>query len=129
MKHTTDIRVLLRHLNRASEFLRWLQADGDHLIASADLLGGPNWTRRARSVVKAAREGRDLSARRVTLRGLHHLLHLDLVQDLKSQEALCFARLHPDDPRADVARRCAEAMSRGVRALEALRLVGTGGSA
>ncbi|MRU14938.1 hypothetical protein FDP25_05780 [Roseovarius sp. A21] len=129
MKHTTDIRVLLRHINRASEFLRWLQADGDHLIASAYLLGGPNWAQRARSVVKAAREGRDLSARRVALKGLQHLLHLDLVQDLKSQEALCFARLHPDDPRADVARQCAEAMSRGVRALEALRLVGIKGSA
>jgi hypothetical protein len=60
---------------------------------------------------------------------LHHLLHLDLAQDLKSQEALCFARLHPDDPRADVARRCAEAMSRGVRALEALRLAGIKGLA
>lgn len=83
MNYTTDIRVLLRHINRASEFLRWLQEDGDHLIASADLLGGPNWARRARSVVKAAREGRDLSARREALKGLHHFLHLDLVQDLK----------------------------------------------
>jgi len=128
MNYTTDIRVLLRHINRASEFLRWLQEDGDHLIASADLLGGPNWARRARSVVKAAREGRDLSVRREALKGLHHLLHLDLVQDLKSQEALRFTRLHPDDPRADVARRCAEAMSRGVRALEALRRAGTRGA-
>lgn len=127
MKHTTDIRVLLRHLNRASEFLRWLQEDGDHLIASANLLGGPNWAWRAQSLVKAAREGRDLSTRRVALADLHRLLHLDLAKDLESPEALRFARLHPDDPRADVARRCAEAMSRGVRAFEALRFAGIRG--
>jgi len=129
MNYTTDIRVLLRHINRASEFLRWLQEDGDHLIASAYLLGGPNWARRARSVVKAAREGRDLSQRKGAVADLHRLLHLDLVQYVEGPEALRFTRLHPDDPSADVARRCAEAMRRGVRALEALRLAGTRGAA
>lgn len=129
MKHIPEIRALLRHMHTTSEFLRWLREEGDSLVASADLLGGPNWARRARSVVKAAREGRDLSERRVALADLNRLLHLDLVQDVESPEGLRFARLHPDDPRADVARRCAEAISRGVRALEALRLAGIRGSA
>lgn len=129
MKHIPEIRALLRHMHTTSEFLCWLREEGDSLVASADLLGGPNWARRARSVVKAAREGRDLSERRVALADLNRLLHLDLVQAVESPESLRFARLHPDDPRADVARRCAEAISRGVRALEALRLAGIRGSA
>jgi len=35
-----------------------------------------------------------------------------------------FTSLHPDDPRATNAMRCAEAVDRGLRAMEALRLAG-----
>ena len=124
MKHIPDIRALLRHMNKASDFMRWLRAEGDNLVASAELLGGRKWAARARAVVEAAKAGNDLAARRGELHELHRLLRLDFTTDIKSVEARRFAAVHPDDPRADIARRCAEAMGRGVRALEALHLAG-----
>lgn len=124
MKHIPDIRALLRHMNKASEFMRWLRAEGDSLVASAELLGGRKWAARARAVVEAAKAGNDLAARIGELHELNRLLSLEFTTDIKSIEARRFAAVHPDDPRADIARRCAEALGRGVRALEALRLAG-----
>ena len=54
------------------------------------------------------------------LEALRRLLNLELTDDVTSLEALFFAAVHPDDPRADDARICAEALQRGVVALEAL---------
>ncbi len=127
MKQLPDIRALLRHMNRARDFVRWLREEGDSLVASADLLGGPRWVARSEIIVAAARAGHDLAPHRLEIQALHRLLHLDLVQDLGSPEARRFGVLHPDDPRADVARHCAEALDRGFRALEALRLAGLAG--
>jgi hypothetical protein len=124
MKHIPDIRALLRHMKKASDFMRWLRADGDSLVASADLLGGRKWATRARAVVDAAKAGNDLAARRGELHALNRLLRLEFTSDVKSVEARRFAAVHPDDPRACGARHCAEALGRGVRALEALRLAG-----
>jgi hypothetical protein len=124
MKHIPDIRALLRHMNKASDFMCWLRAEGDSLVASADLLGGRKWAARARAVVDAAKAGSDLAARRGELHELNRLLRLDFTTDIKSVEAMRFAAVHPDDPRADIARRCAEALGQGVRALEALHLAG-----
>ncbi|MTJ04795.1 MAG: hypothetical protein FH759_08910 [Sediminimonas qiaohouensis] len=127
MQHSQTIDALLRHINRAQVFLRWLRGEGESLVASAQLLGGSHWARRASTVVHAARAGHDLSAHRGALRSLRRLLHLEFVRDLETPEAARFAALHPDDPRADQARLCAEALDRGVRALEALRLAGISG--
>src|SRR6056297_1341047 len=124
MKHIPDIRALLRHMNKASDFIRWLRADGDNLVASAELLGGSKWAARARAVVEAAKAGNDLAARRGELHELNRLLRVEFTSDIKSVEARRFAAVQPDDPRADIARRCAEALGRGVRALEALHLAG-----
>jgi hypothetical protein len=124
MKHIPDIRALLRHMKKASDFMRWLRADGDSLVASADLLGGRKWATRARAVVDAAKAGNDLAARRGELHALNRLLRLEFTSDVKSVEARRFAAVHPDDPRACGARHCAEVLGRGVRALEALRLAG-----
>src|SRR6056297_2181074 len=124
MKHIPDIRALLRHMNKASDFMRWLRAEGDSLVASAELLGGRKWAASAQAVVEAAKAGSDLAARRGELHELNRLLRLDFTTDIESVEAGRFAAVHPDDPRADIARRCAEALGRGVRALEALRLAG-----
>ena len=54
------------------------------------------------------------------LEGLRRLLSLDFTDDIMSDEALFFAAVHPDDPRADDARICAEALQRGVASLEVL---------
>ena len=124
MKQIPDIRALLRHMNNASEFIRWLRVEGDSLVASADLLGGRKWATRARALVEAAKTGNDLAARRGELHELNRLLRLKFTTDINSVEFRRFAAVHPDNPRADTARRCAEALGRGVRALEALHLAG-----
>jgi hypothetical protein len=124
MKHIPYIRDLLRHMNKASDFIRWLRLEGDSLVASAELLGGRQWAERARAVVTVAQTGQDLAARRVEIRALYELLHLEFTTVVNSAEAKRFAAIHPDDPRAHVARQCAEALGRGLRALEALRLAG-----
>jgi hypothetical protein len=124
MKHSPDIRALLRHMNKASDFMRWLRAEGDSLVASAELLGGCKWAARARAVVEAAKAGNDLAARCGELHELNRLLRLEFTTDINSVEFRRFAAVHPDDPRACGARHCAEALGRGVRAFEALRLAG-----
>jgi hypothetical protein len=124
MQHTPDLQALLRNLNKTSFFLGWLRKEGDSLIAAAMLLGGSSWANRARAVVANARDGHDIAARRQDLDALRRLLHLELVDDIDSAEARRFAAIHPDDPRADQARLCAETLDRGMRALEALRLAG-----
>jgi len=124
VKYTPEIRALLRHIRTADEFLRWLREEGDLLIASADLLGGPSWSLRAKAVVHSARCGRDISSYRRSLAALRKLLNLEFVSYLESPEAARFAALNPDDPRADQARLCAEVLARSLRAIEALRLAG-----
>jgi hypothetical protein len=77
--------------------------------------------------VACARGGGDLQTRRRELARLARLLRLELADDLWRPEAARFAALHPDDPRATEAMYCAEAVSRGGRALEALWLAGLPG--
>jgi hypothetical protein len=127
MKHEPNINSLLRNREIACAFRRWLREDGDTLVAAADLLGGPKWARHASAVVTCARNGGDLQTRRRDLARLARLLRLELVDDLSRPEAARFAALHPDDPRATEAMSCAEAVSRGGPALEALWLAGLPG--
>jgi hypothetical protein len=127
MKHESKVNSLLRNMNIAEAFRRWLCHDGDTLVAAADLVGGPKWARRASAVVTCARNGGDLQTRRRDLARLARLLRLELVDDLSRPEAARFAALHPDDPRSSEAMHCAEAVSRGSRALEALWLAGLPG--
>ena len=98
MKHIPYIRDLLRHMNKASDFIRWLRLEGDSLVASAELLGGRQWADRARAVVTVAQTGQDLAARRGEIRALYELLHLEFTTVVTSAEAKRFAAIHPDDP-------------------------------
>ena len=124
MKHSTHMTALLRHLTNARDFCRWLENEGDTLIASADLLGGPEWADRAKVIVAVARNGGPVTARRKTLKALSALLSGCHADELEGCEAWPFTLLHPDDPRATNAMLCAEALDRGLRAMEALRLAG-----
>lgn len=124
MQYTPDLQTLLRNLHSTNLFLSWLRKDGDSLISAATLLGGVKWKKRARSVVATARAGDDIATKRQELHALRRLLHLDFADIFDSEEARRFAAIHPDDPRADEARLCAEALDSGLRALEALRLAG-----
>lgn len=124
MQHTPDLQSLLRNLNTTKHFFGWLREEGDSLIASAKLLGGAKWTKCAHRVVICAKAGDDIAIWRKDLHALRRLLHLEFTDDMESEEAHLFMAIHPDDPRADEARICAEALDRGLNALEALRRSG-----
>lgn len=119
MRHITEARPLLRHARTADEFRAWIH-DGDQLVAAADLLGGADWSARAAAVVEVVRAGSEPAEHLIDLQALRRLLSLELVDDIGSPEAVRFATLHPDDPRADDARLCAEALERGLEAVAAL---------
>lgn len=124
MKHSTHMTALLRHVTCARDFCRWLEQDGDQLIAAAHLLGGPDWAFRAEGIVATARNGGPVSAKCKTLRALSGLLHGCVADRLEGSASWPPISLDPDDPRAITAMRCAEALDRGLRAMEALRLAG-----
>ena len=99
-------------------FLDWLRADGDDLVSSAALLGGDAWEALACSVVCAVSQGASVDDVEMELRHLRGLLALEFVEDLSSEEARRFMAIHPDDPRADLARLCAEALEKGLDAFD-----------
>ena len=103
---------------------RWLEKDGDTLIAAADVLGGPDWARHAKVVVDVARNGGPITARVHAIKALSRLLQGCHADGLEGSGAWPFTWLHPDDPRATNAMLCAEALDGGLRAMEALRLAG-----
>lgn len=121
-----DARALLRYADDLDWFAAWLRDHGDRLIAAAALLGGPVWARRARKAVDAMERGARLGELHKDLAALDKLLHLEFVDDLESPEARWFLAVHPDDPRADDARLCAEAMARGVRAMQVISAIAAG---
>jgi hypothetical protein len=113
-------RALLQRAAEAEAFADWLRSDPDALVDAADLLGGLLWRERAETVVVALREGDSAFRHLPALRRLSELLTLCFVDDPFSPEARRFAGIHPDHPRADNARRCAERLVRGVALLSRL---------
>lgn len=130
MEHTTkQMCAVLRAAQTRREFADWLRADAERLTSAAQLLGGEPWKRRAVRVSRAMAEGADPEEVVADLRALHRLLTLEYTNDLDSPEAARFFDLHPDDPRADEARICAEALERGLNALAVVRAVAIGKAA
>lgn len=119
MNHDKTMRAALQAAELRHEFLDWLRADADKLIAAAQLLGGDRWEDRATSLTDAITFGAELEDLEADLIGLHRLLTLELADDLDAPEARYFTMVHPDDPRADDARICAEALERGLDAMRA----------
>lgn len=123
-KPEPNINALFRQATKADDFLEWLRDEGDSLISAADLLGGETWAAKATDIVKTAKKGGNIAARRKTLIALRRLLQGDYARFLDRDEAGPFASLHLDDPEATRAMLCADALGRGIRALEALHLAG-----
>ena len=71
-------------------------------------------------MAEAIADGAEPTDLLLELEALRRLPNLELTDDMTSDEALVFAAVHPDDPRADDARVFAEALQRGVASLEAL---------
>lgn len=120
---STDMRTALQAANTRREFADWLLADAERLASAARLLGGDPWERRAARVVEAIANTAEPEEVEADLRALHRLLTLELTDDLNSPEAALFFGVHPDDPRADDARICAEALERGLGALATVKAV------
>ncbi|WP_299821419.1 hypothetical protein [uncultured Jannaschia sp.] len=118
--HLLDARALHRRARTADAFGDWLRDDPDALVDAADLLGGPDWARRAAGVADALAAGACVLSLLPDLEALRCLLTLELTDDPWSEEAARFLSVHPDDPRADGARLCAEVLERGLAALKAL---------
>lgn len=116
--NTMRATLLAASIRRA--FADWLRAEGDRVVAAAALLGEDRWERRATAVVEAIADGADPEQVAADLSDLHRLLTLECVDDIGSIEAARFMAVHPDDPRADDARICAEALDRGLAALRQL---------
>jgi hypothetical protein len=125
MRHDKDAQALLRHARIAEGFVGWLREDGERLVRAADLIGGKNWAARATRLVEAIEGGAEPAGLLPDLRVLRRLLRLDLADDPDALEMRLVVDIHPDDPRAENARICAEALDRGVRALAALGASGT----
>ena len=115
--HYLALSNTVRSASIAMDFQDWLSTSGgDELLNAVELLGGPAWQTTARRAIGAARND-ELVRHLPQLRRLRQLLQLDLV-DTCDELAGRFSAVNPDDPRADNARRCAEALDRGIRALE-----------
>lgn len=115
--------ALLKAVKTLDEFSTWLADNPEELEDAARLLGGAKWAALAYRVIMAVRSGAGLAAVLPELRRLVGLLTLQCADDLSSDEARRFMSVHPDDPRADNARRCAEAVQRGIAALERVTAV------
>lgn len=124
MQEDAEMLSLLRHVAIADAFMTWLRDQIDELCDAAELLGGAGWRSRAAAVIEQARRGVDPVSNLGQMRVLRRLLHLGYVDVPGSDEAWRFAAIHPDDPRADNARLCAEALDRGIGAIEALHRAG-----
>lgn len=119
MKHSITMRAALQAAKLRQEFLDWLRADADKLASAARLLGGDRWEHRVTDLIDAITFGADPEDLEADLTDLHRLLTLELADDLDAPEAHYFLMVHPDDPRADDARLCADALERGLNAMRA----------
>ncbi len=118
---TKEMRIALHAANTCREFADWLLADADRLASAAQMLGGDRWEHRVARVVNVIANAADLEEIETDLRALHRLLTLEFTDDLDSREAALFFDVHPDDPRADDARMCAESLENGLQAMEVFR--------
>lgn len=117
-------RATLRAAQTATAFTNWLRDDGDPLATAADLLGSTKWRNRADAILAAVKNGVPPSNLIDELSELHKLLTLEFVDDIGSHEAALFFAINPDDPRADQARLCAEALERGLAAMAIVTAAG-----
>lgn len=120
MQEDHQLRALYRHLRTIEAFEAWLRDLSDDLFDAVDLLGGRRWIARADAMIGAIRDGARQESRLSDLKSLRRLLHLEYADRRGSEEEMRFAAVHPDDPRADNARRCAEALDGGIAGIEAI---------
>ncbi|MCB2095785.1 MAG: hypothetical protein H6901_00670 [Rhodobacteraceae bacterium] len=120
MQEDHHLRALHRHVRTIEAFAAWLRDRSDDLIDAVDLLGGAHWVTRTADTVHAIRKGATLESRLADLKEIRRFLHLEYAGRPGSEEQARFAAVHPDDPRADTARLCAEALDRGIAGIEAI---------
>ena len=114
---TKNMRATLLAANLRRNFAEWLRADAARLISAADFLGGEEWEGRANSVCEAIVGGAEPEEVQADLTALHRLLTLEIGGEFDGLEACHPLAVHSDDPLADDAQLCAEAIERGLRAM------------
>ncbi|KIC14119.1 hypothetical protein [Leisingera sp. ANG-DT] len=119
MNHYPNMRAALQAAELRQKFTDWLRTDADRLVSAAQLLGGAPWEDRAMSVIDAVVCGVEPEELEADLVDLLRLLNLEYTDELDTPEAEFFLAVHPDDPRADDARLCAEGLERGLKAIRA----------
>ena len=130
MHHDTrTTRTLIAAAHVAAYFDDWLRSDGEQLIDAAELIGGDRWRLRALEVIQAAAEGVPAGDLYAELAVLRDPLTLEPTNDPWSDEATRLAEIHPDGPRATSAMLCAEALARGLDALDHMDGARTQGAA
>jgi hypothetical protein len=121
---TTEMRATLRAAAIRRAFAEWLREDSARLVSAAGLLGGERWERRAAVVAEAMVRGAEPEDVEANLAALRRLLTLECAADFDSPEAVLFLRVHPDDPRAEDVRLCAEALERGLDSMSGMAAMG-----
>lgn len=117
---TTEMRATLQAAAIRRAFADWLRADADKLVSAAQILGGDRWEDRATAVAEAMAGGAEPEEVRADLVALRRLLTLECTDEIDSLEAVRFLPVDPDDPRADDAQLCAEALEWGLGAMDQL---------
>lgn len=112
-----NMRATLLAAKLRRDFAEWLRADADRLISAAEFVGGVEWRDRAVSVSDAIARGAEPEAFHADLTALLRLLTLECGSEVVSPEAHYSLAVQPDDPRADDAQLCTEALERGLRAM------------
>lgn len=114
---TTEMRATLRAAIIRRDFAEWLREDSDRLVSAAGLLGGKRWERRAAAMAEVMVRGAEPEDVDADLAALRRLLTLECAADFDSPEVVRFLKVHPDDPRAEDVRLCAEALEHGLDAM------------
>ncbi|MGK7663542.1 MULTISPECIES: hypothetical protein [unclassified Marinovum] len=112
-----DLRAALLAAELRHQFTEWLRSEAEQFVSAADLLGGHRWACRAEKVVGAIADGSEPEDVEADLAALHGLLTLEFSNDIHSHMAVRFFSMHPDDPRAEEVRLCAEALEKGLDAM------------
>jgi hypothetical protein len=121
-----EVRIPADFRPAASEealFRKFLRCEHERLADAAKLLGGEAWRERVLAIHRAVSMGIPSSRIQAELRELRDLLMLAPTDDPFSVESARYMRVHPDDPRAANAMRCAEALERGLDTLDRLAAV------
>ncbi|WP_424934460.1 hypothetical protein [Amaricoccus macauensis] len=123
MHHRDNTPCEIQAERVAAAFEDWLREDGEKLIATVDTLGGTEDAAIARSVVASVAQGADALDHLVELRRLRDLIADYVGGSLPAvyREGDRIVECDQDAPHVLDAQICANALNRGIEALQVLK--------